>query len=195
MAERRFPLETPRLRLRPLAEDDRAALFDLYADWEVARNLVRIRWPFTHAAADDLIAAARVGREQASSYLLGIVRSGSVFVGVAALGIPANEQQTTPEERAEDRGLGILGYAITRAEWGQGFATEVARRMVAFAFEECGLTRLQASAIQGNAASIKVLRRVGFQLDARGIGETPLSGGPDHILDRYILTAPGTAGP
>jgi 8-oxo-dGTP diphosphatase len=195
MAERRFPLETPRLRLRPLAEDDHTALFDLYANWEVARNLVRIRFPFTHEAADDLIAAAQVAREQASAYLLGIVRSGSVFVGVAALGIPANAPQSTPEERAEDHGLGILGYAITRAEWGQGFATEVAHRMVAFAFEECGLKRLQASAMQSNAASIQVLRRVGFQLDARGIAETPLSGGPDHILDRYVLMAPGAAGP
>ena len=57
---------------------------------------------------------------------------------------------------------GELGYFIARAHWGQGYATEIARAVVARAFEEPGLEQVTASVMQGNPGSARVLEKLGF---------------------------------
>jgi hypothetical protein len=46
-----FPLETPRLWLRPVAPADESALHRLYSDWQIAKWLSRLPSPFTAASA------------------------------------------------------------------------------------------------------------------------------------------------
>jgi RimJ/RimL family protein N-acetyltransferase len=84
-------------------------------------------------------------------------------------------------------GLGILGYAVARPHWHQGYASESAKRMVAFAFDELGLTRLQASPLRGNRASERILERLDFMVTEVGVAEEPLYGGPARLVDRYTL--------
>jgi RimJ/RimL family protein N-acetyltransferase len=59
--------------------------------------------------------------------------------------------------------------------------------MVQFAFDELGLTRLQASPLRQNPASRRVLERLGFIVEEGGILEAPLYGGPARLADRYVL--------
>ena len=56
-----------------------------------------------------------------------------------------------------------LGFMIPRRAWGQGFATEVAGRIVAHAFEDLELDVLSAMTDTDNAASQRVLRKLGFE--------------------------------
>ena len=60
-----------------------------------------------------------------------------------------------------------LGYELDPDYWGQGYATEAARAMVAFGFQELGLQRLTSWCIADNAASARVLARLGFRPEGR----------------------------
>ena len=56
-----------------------------------------------------------------------------------------------------------LGYSIDPAHWGHGFATEAARRLLAFGFDDLGLNRIEATGHPDNPASIRVLRKLGMR--------------------------------
>ena len=114
-------------------------------------------------------------------------RESDAFVGVVSLRIPSNNPHVSAEARAAVAGLGILGYAVARPYWHQGYASESAKRMVAFAFDELGLTRLQASPQRGNRPSQRILERLNFLVTEAGVAEEPLYGGPAHLVDRYML--------
>ena len=183
-----FVLETSRLLLRPLAEEVVDAVHRLYADWDVAKTLSRIAHPFSLEAARQFVAEAQAAFGQGSGYTLGMFeRHGGAMVGVVSLRIPSTGPAQREENRADDARLGILGYAVARPYWGQGFASEGARRMVEVAFADLGLDRLQASALRKNPASGRILERLGFAVAEAGIAEVPLYGGPPRLADRYLL--------
>lgn len=134
----------------------------------------------------DLLGAGCAGAGH--GFTLGMFLSDTgAFVGVVALRIPARNPGLEEGERAEAEGLGILGYSVLPERWGQGYAGEGAERLVRYAFEELGLSALQASLRAGNVASARVLRRLGFTLIHAGLEEEPLAGGPPHLVDRYML--------
>jgi RimJ/RimL family protein N-acetyltransferase len=55
-----------------------------------------------------------------------------------------------------------LGYAFLPAHWGQGYAVEAARGVIAYAVNVLGLRRVVAITDPENTDSMKVLSRVGF---------------------------------
>ena len=60
-----------------------------------------------------------------------------------------------------------IGYELAPDYWGQGYATEAARAMVNFGFQELGLQRLESWCIADNTASARVLERLGFRQEGR----------------------------
>lgn len=58
-----------------------------------------------------------------------------------------------------------VGYFLLSAYWGQGYATEAASLVVAYAFFELQLESVVAVIDPGNDASISVARRLGMQLE------------------------------
>ena len=73
------------------------------------------------------------------------------FVGNASLR-PRPERQKDWE----------IGYYLKPDEWGKGFATEIAKRLVRFGFENAGLTEVFATVDKENLASIHVLEKSGL---------------------------------
>ncbi len=55
-----------------------------------------------------------------------------------------------------------IGYWLGRRWWGRGFATESVRLVCRYGFRTMGLHRIRASVVQGNAASTRVLVKLGF---------------------------------
>ncbi len=55
-----------------------------------------------------------------------------------------------------------LGYALGKAYWGNGFATEAARALTRFGFESAQLERIIAVVIPENIASWRVLEHIGY---------------------------------
>jgi RimJ/RimL family protein N-acetyltransferase len=60
-----------------------------------------------------------------------------------------------------------IGYELAPDEWGRGYATEAAREIVRFGFEELGLHRISAWTVAENVASARVLEKVGMTLEGR----------------------------
>ena len=55
-----------------------------------------------------------------------------------------------------------LGYCLSDAAWGHGYATEAARSVLHWAFDTLDLNRVQAETDTRNAASARVLEKLGF---------------------------------
>ena len=72
-----------------------------------------------------------------------------------------------------------IGWAFDRSAWGKGYATEAARRCLAFAFEELGWDRVVHPIDPGNTASIALAQRIGSSL----IGPTQL------VLPHVVVNA------
>jgi RimJ/RimL family protein N-acetyltransferase len=60
-----------------------------------------------------------------------------------------------------------LGYELAPAHWGQGYATEAARALLAFAFTTLGLHRVEAHCVPENTGSARVLSKLGLRLEGR----------------------------
>ena len=60
-----------------------------------------------------------------------------------------------------------LGYAIAADHWGHGHATDAARTLVKFAFEQLELHRVSAAIGPENLASVAVVKRLGFSYEGR----------------------------
>lgn len=60
-----------------------------------------------------------------------------------------------------------LGYELAPEEWGNGYASEAARRMLAFGFDELGLHRIWATCLAENTASARVLEKIGMRQEGR----------------------------
>ncbi len=58
-----------------------------------------------------------------------------------------------------------IGWAVHPAEWGKGFAVEAARRLMEFAFVELYAHRIVAFSHAQNAASLRVMEKLGMQKD------------------------------
>jgi RimJ/RimL family protein N-acetyltransferase len=56
-----------------------------------------------------------------------------------------------------------LGYCFSDAAWGHGYATEAARAVLRWAYDTLDLNRVQAETDTRNAASARVLEKLGFQ--------------------------------
>lgn len=64
-------------------------------------------------------------------------------------------------------GVGEIGFFVHPRYWGNGYATEAAQTAVAWAFSCGGVHRIQGSCWVKNAASIRVMRKLGFRKEGR----------------------------
>ena len=61
------------------------------------------------------------------------------------------------------RGAAEIGYSIVATHRSSGFASEAAHAVVDYAFEDSDLTQLDACCVPANAASRRLLARIGFE--------------------------------
>ena len=66
-------------------------------------------------------------------------------------------------EPPDEDGNVEFGYSIVPDYRGQGYATEAARAMIEWAFEQPGVKRVTADCLNNNYASIRVLEKAGMQ--------------------------------
>ncbi|TDC48122.1 N-acetyltransferase [Actinomadura sp. KC345] len=83
---------------------------------------------------------------------------------------------------------GVLGYAAFLPYAGRGYVTEGVGLAVRYAFEQLGLHRVEADIQPGNAASIRLVRRLGFRREGFSPGFIKIDGvWRDH--ERWALTS------
>ncbi len=134
---------------RPRASDAHD-VFNAMNDFDVVKNLSRAPWPYTLHDAVSWLESIENGGPQRTAYPFAIVTGGRQ---VGTVGISTNPQNPAAVE---------LGYWIARDWWGRGIATEAARLAVGFAFTHLKLEELEAGHFVDNAASGRVLEKIGF---------------------------------
>ena len=144
-------LRTQRLLLRPLRESDAADLLAIYGDPQVTRFLSRPPWTEL-AQAEVSIAQDRAALPRGEFVRLGI----ELPVERRIVGICALFNFMSASRRAE------LGYCLAADTWGKGYVSEALGALVDYGFETLKLNRLEADIDPLNAASKRVLERLGF---------------------------------
>ena len=148
-------LETERLLLRPLEVADIPALVPLIGDFDVAKNLSRVPYPYTNEHARAFIELTVQTRAAGTDFNFAITRkTDGIYMG--GCGVHAKD------------GAFEFGYWLGKPFWGQGYATETARRLVEFAFEEMAVPGLVAGWFHDNPASGRVLEKLGCVPDGAG---------------------------
>ncbi len=166
------PLRTERLVLRPLRLADAAALHRLVNDWEVAKTLARVPFPYPRALADEWIAStwARIAAGEAWHLaIVGEERGEEVLVGCVGLTL---DRGGGPDGEAE------LGYWVGRRFWGHGVGPEAAGRLARWGLAHLPIARIRASTLLDNDRSAAVLRRLGFREAGEGVQAFLSRGGP-----------------
>ena len=158
-------IETARLRLRPFAPADLDDLHRLFTAPGVRRYLLD----------DQVMPREWVAEEIASSAERFATNGGGLW---------------SLFPKGEEKLIGACGYrffhdppelqllyALAPTHWGTGLATEAARAMIRYGFEQLGLDRIVAATDPPNAASVRVMERCGLTYDKRAT-----AGGLDTIF-------------
>lgn len=151
------PLATARLLLRPYVADDLAFLHSMFGREDVCRYLP---WP----AMDLEQARAKVAQR------MGQATIGPEIGGLVLAAVETATGRTVGEfmlrlTNAESR-QGEIGWSLHPDAQGRGLATEAAREMLRMGFEELGLHRIVAECDPRNAASIRVMEKLGMRREA-----------------------------
>jgi len=152
-----LPIETPtldgeRLRLRKLTEEDAADMHALYSD-EVAMAYWGTPVTSTIEESRQLLLRDIRAVDNCSALFWAIEwKATGTVIGKCTLW-----QYSENNQRAE------VGYILNRQYWRMGLMTEALEAMIAYAFSELGLHRLEADTDSNNAASLALLEKLGFQ--------------------------------
>jgi ribosomal-protein-alanine N-acetyltransferase len=146
--------ETERLLLRPIARADAEAIFLGYSSSTAATHWMN----FTrHTVLDEALAfAARCERcwtDDSAYPWAAIAKTTGELLG-------AVELRVNPPKAD-------FGYIFCERFWGQGYATEAVRPVVDWVIARPEIFRVWATCHPDNAASARVLSKVGLTLEAR----------------------------
>ena len=140
-------LKTPRLTLRPFTIEDAPAVEKLCSAYEIALNTLMIPHPYPPGAAEAWIA------KNEEDYAENRIHSFAIDDGevAGAMGLVMKGD-----------GIAEIGYWIGMPFWGRGYATEAARAVLRYGFEECQMQRIFAGHFTRNPASGKVMQKIGM---------------------------------
>jgi RimJ/RimL family protein N-acetyltransferase len=150
---RGMELRTERLTLREFRLDDETAVHHYGSDEEVTRYLTWGPNSPTDTTAYLKQVAREAPREPRTSFTLAVATLDDELIGVANLDLTG------------EASTGELGYVLSRESWGHGYATEVARRLIVFGFDELELRRITATCHPNNFASARVLEKAGMHFE------------------------------
>ncbi|MBR7619514.1 GNAT family N-acetyltransferase [Phenylobacterium sp. 20VBR1] len=136
-------METARLRLRTLTQDDLEHLVTLHGDHQVMAFITGVgetREVVERESLPELLKRRTWTLRDKGS---------DAFVGWASLRLEGDGAE--------------LGYRLLRSAWGQGYAAEAARALVNLAFGELGLARVHAQTMAVNTGSRRVMEKAGLR--------------------------------
>ena len=143
---------TDRLTLRELRLDDAAAIAEGAGDRRVAKYLLQVPKPYPVSLARRWLQARIAWWDEGRGVTLAITRRTQTrtLLGTVSL------RRFARDRRAE------LGYWLSYGAWQLGFATEACRAALELGFRELELSRIYAQVLSGNAASQRVLEKIGM---------------------------------
>jgi RimJ/RimL family protein N-acetyltransferase len=173
-----YPIETPRLRLRPFTRGDVDAVFAYRSREDVCLYLFDD--PMTREAVAEII-HARIGQlafaEEGDRIVLGVeTRADGALVGEVSL-----IWRSVESRQAE------VGYIFHPDVQGRGYATEAAAALLEVGFEGAELHRIYARCDARNIASARVMERLGMHREAHFRQHALVKGRWDEELVYAVL--------
>jgi RimJ/RimL family protein N-acetyltransferase len=170
-------LTTARLHLRPFTLADHEAIHVVYSDPAVMRYVGHGAHRTMAETANALRIYGDVLARRGYSFLAVTERASGAVIGDGGLH-PMGGMGPDVE----------LGYTLARSAWGKGYATELGRALVDYAFTVLRVPRVVAQVEPANAASRNVLTKLGMTER-----EQRMAYGRPHLL--YAVEATPPAGP
>ena len=157
-------LRTDRLLLRPPTLADAPSYALGISDYEVARFLTPVPYPYTLGMAIDWLRQAPAPEPTRCLFVVDLPGRG--VIGCVTL-------------------MSELGFWIARPFWNQGYVTEAATALLDWRFGSEGDGDVLCSAHHNNRASLAVQRRLGFAPLRREMRfSQALQGNVDHVVSR-----------
>jgi ribosomal-protein-alanine N-acetyltransferase len=169
-------LETERLILRTWQPSDRDPFAQLNADPAVMRY-----FPATLSRAEsDALVDNIESHHRVHGFGLWAVEEKATgsFTGFIGLNIPSFQAHFTPTVE--------IGWRLAQPFWGQGYATEGAKRVLAYGFTVLELPEILSFTATINRPSIAVMERLGMSHNAADDFDHPRLP-PGHRLLRHVL--------
>lgn len=168
----RLPVRSTRLVLREMSGDDWRAIASYNAAPEFHRYLP-IEPPDAIATRGFVALCLSRAREHPRRHYDAVVQERALGDLVGTLRLSLRE-----------RGSGDLGYAIRPEYWNRGFATEAVAALLAEARASLGLRVIWATVDPENAASCRVMEKLGFVRRAGEAGAPIKPGRPPSLVFR-----------
>lgn len=146
---------TARLLMRPLTNADAKALFTIGNDYNIARNVAALPWPFELPHAHALIRKADRQRRDQTAYGYGVclTQTPGRLIGYGKVSACGTDQKARCFE---------LSYWIGARFQGCGYATELARGLVTLALDRLQADRIIAWHGLDNPASRHIQEKLGM---------------------------------
>ena len=184
-------LETQRLILRPPVAGDLPWLLAAMNTDAVMRHLAGVRTPAEveeGLAADIAAFADPDGHRRWTVWLRDGPEQRGIRVGRVGL-----FHVRSPAAPPALRGQREIGWTFAPEHWGKGYATEAAEGALGFAFGELGLPCIYAQTSTSNAASTRMMQRLGFAFRPDLGYVDPDYPPEDNPTTVWSLNAPNTA--
>ena len=175
-----YPIRTPRLLLRPFSRGDVDAVYSYRSRPDVSEYL--FDEPLSHDECAEAV-RARTGQ------IAFTTEGDKILLAVEQLEDPRLVGEVSLIWRSVADQQAEIGFILHPDAHGQGYATEAARALLAFAFDTAGMHRVYARCDGRNTASAAVMRRLGMRQEAHFREHTHFKGRWDEemvfaILDR-----------
>jgi RimJ/RimL family protein N-acetyltransferase len=169
-------LKTPRLILRRWQDSDRRPFAEINADPRVMEFFPDL---LTREQSDRVIDRIEAGFTQHGFGLCAVeLQANHNFLGFVGLSVPNFDAHFTPCVE--------IGWRLAADFWGQGFATEGARAIAAYAFQSLKLDALVSITAEQNMRSRRVMEKIGMTFNPSDNFDHPqLPEG--HHLRRHVL--------
>lgn len=169
-------LRAERLVLREWRDDDLPAFAAMNADPRLMQHFPSVLTP---EQSDAAAACIRTHFAEHGYGLWAVEIPGVIpFAGFVGLSRPRFESTFTPCVE--------VGWRLAREYQGRGFATEGARAALAYGFATALLDEVVSMTVSANAASLRVMEKLGMHRDPAEDFDHPLV--PDgHPLRRHVL--------
>jgi [ribosomal protein S5]-alanine N-acetyltransferase len=144
-------LATERLRLRAPSPRDAPAVLTIFGNPEVTRyHSVPTFMTLAEAEAALERLEQRYAARETIRWAIELIGHGEMIGTVGLLRFDFEHRHAE------------VGYDIGRPWWGRGLASEAAAAVIRYGFSVLGLHRIEAGVLPENAASVRVLQKLGF---------------------------------
>jgi RimJ/RimL family protein N-acetyltransferase len=163
------------LSLTEIRTSDKASIVKHINDKAIHKNTIHIPFPYFDRDADDFLANCRKFEDHFKHVGQFAMRLKGEMVG----GIGFLYTHGEASHKAE------IGYWIGKEHRGKGITTLAIKKIVDIGFGEKGLFRLEANVFLDNHASMKALKKAGFEKEGL-LKSTFIKG--DRLVDTYLYS-------